>query len=99
MRSATTSANDPSPAECERRDADALLPCSAVFFGFYLADTDLRADRTTRLCAVAAELVEFLYVEASAKAWPPMGLAGLQYFMPACQGKLKLAWKYVKVWQ
>ena len=62
---------------------------------------DLRSQKVSQLCEAASEWVEFLYADGERKGLASDGLAGLQYYLPQCQGKLKLAWKLVKakVWQ
>ena len=42
--------------------------------------------------------VEFAYAEGEHKSLVNFALAGLQFFLPACVGKLKQAWKLVRVW-
>ena len=43
--------------------------------------------------------MEFLYADGQRKALASDGLAGLQHYTPACQGKLKQDWKLIKVRQ
>ncbi|OLP94542.1 hypothetical protein AK812_SmicGene23459 [Symbiodinium microadriaticum] len=72
---------------------------AVLSFLVFLADADLAATRTSQLCDAAARWVEYLYADGQRKGLASDGLAGLQYFWPQCQGKLKQAWKLVKVWQ
>ena len=65
----------------------------------YVSDADFSVHRISQLCEVASSWVEFLYADGQRKGLASDGLAGLQYFLPQCQGRLKLAWKLVKVWQ
>ena len=62
---------------------------------------DLRSQKVSQLCEAASEWVEFLYADGERKGLASDGLAGLQYYLPQCQGKLKLNLKLVKakVWQ
>ena len=64
-----------------------------------LADSDLPSRRVSQLREAASEWVEFLYADGERKGHASDGLAGLQYYLPQCQGRLKLAWKLVRVWQ
>ncbi|CAE7825917.1 unnamed protein product [Symbiodinium sp. CCMP2592] len=72
---------------------------AVLAFLTYVADVGLQAERISQLCEAAASWVEFLYADGERKGLASDGLAGLQYFLPQCQSRLKLAWKYVKVWQ
>ena len=72
---------------------------AALCFLTFLADSDLRSQKVSQLCEAASQWVEFLYADGERKGLASDGLAGLQYYLPQCQGKLKLAWKLVKVWQ
>ncbi|CAE7439662.1 unnamed protein product [Symbiodinium sp. CCMP2592] len=79
----------------------ATVHCSRICMSFltYLADANLVAGQANQLCEAAASWVEFLYADGQRKGLASDGLAGLQYFLPECQGHLKLSWKLVKVWQ
>ncbi|CAE7323141.1 unnamed protein product [Symbiodinium sp. CCMP2456] len=72
---------------------------AVLCFLTYLSDADLAMRRISELCEAASSWVEFLYADGQRKGLASDGLAGLQYFLPQCQGRLKLAWKLVKVWQ
>ena len=76
----------------QQRYAKAVL-CFLTF----LADSDLPSATIVHLCEAASEWVEFLYADGERKGLASDGLAGLQYYLPRCQAKLKLAWKLVKV--
>ena len=78
----------------QQRYAKAVL-CFLTF----LADSDLPSATIVHLCEAASEWVEFLYADGERKGLASDGLAGLQYYLPRCPAKLKLAWKLVKVWQ
>ena len=43
--------------------------------------------------------VEMAYAEGEHKTLVNFALAGLQFFLPACVGKLKQSWRLAKVWQ
>ncbi|CAE7184465.1 unnamed protein product, partial [Symbiodinium necroappetens] len=43
--------------------------------------------------------IEFAYSEGEHKSLVNFALAGLQFYLPACVGKLKQAWRLAKVWQ
>ncbi|CAE7765025.1 unnamed protein product [Symbiodinium sp. CCMP2592] len=65
----------------------------------FLADSDLASHKISHLCDAASEWVEFLYADGERKGLASDGLAGLHFYLPQCHGRLKLAWKLVKVWQ
>ena len=43
--------------------------------------------------------IEFAYSDGEHKSLVNFALAGLQFYLPACVGKLKQAWRLAKVWQ
>ena len=48
---------------------------------------------------VVSAWVEFAYAEGEHKSLVNYALAGLQFFLPSCVGKLKQSWRLATVWQ
>ena len=72
---------------------------AALAFLTFLSDMGFVLGKLSQFDNFACQWVEFLYADGERKGLASDGLAGLQHFMPECQGRLKQAWKLVKVWQ
>ena len=65
----------------------------------FLQDMTLHSLSWNDLDESVCAWIEFAYSDGEHKSLVNFALAGLQFYLPACVGKLKQAWRLAKVWQ